>query len=146
MDRKAWHAAVHGVAKTWIALSNWTELILRKCRNSETKEMCVKQNPSTSSKDIDNNLMHIRILVPFQRIYINNLMHIFVLFCRNQNSLPQTAQVEDDEYMPTTKKQTSGWFEPEGWWLESPNFTVLSHHQLIRRKSASCNPHLKCCL
>ena len=27
MDRKAWHAAVHGVTKSWIQLSNWTELI-----------------------------------------------------------------------------------------------------------------------
>ena len=26
MDREAWHAAVHGVAKSWIQLSNWTEL------------------------------------------------------------------------------------------------------------------------
>ena len=26
MDREAWHAAVHGVAKSWIWLSNWTEL------------------------------------------------------------------------------------------------------------------------
>ena len=25
MDREAWHAAVHGVAKSWIGLSNWTE-------------------------------------------------------------------------------------------------------------------------
>ena len=29
MDSKAWHAAVHGVAKSWTRLSNWTE------RNSE---------------------------------------------------------------------------------------------------------------
>ena len=27
MDREAWHAAVHGVAKSWTRLSNWTELI-----------------------------------------------------------------------------------------------------------------------
>ena len=27
MDREAWHAAVHGVAKSWIPLSNWTELV-----------------------------------------------------------------------------------------------------------------------
>ena len=27
MDREAWHAAVHGVTKSWIWLSNWTELI-----------------------------------------------------------------------------------------------------------------------
>ena len=24
--REAWHAAVHGVAKSWTRLSNWTEL------------------------------------------------------------------------------------------------------------------------
>ena len=27
MDREAWYAAVHGVAKRWTQLSNWTELI-----------------------------------------------------------------------------------------------------------------------
>ena len=27
MDREAWHAAVHGVAKSWTRLSNWTERI-----------------------------------------------------------------------------------------------------------------------
>ena len=26
MDREAWHAAVHGVTKSWTRLSNWTEL------------------------------------------------------------------------------------------------------------------------
>ena len=26
MDRKAWRAAVHGVAKSWIQLNDWTEL------------------------------------------------------------------------------------------------------------------------
>ena len=26
MDRKAWHAAVHGVAKSQIQLRDWTEL------------------------------------------------------------------------------------------------------------------------
>ena len=32
MDREAWHAAAHGVAKSQTRLSNWTELNL-KCRN-----------------------------------------------------------------------------------------------------------------
>ena len=27
MDRDAWHAAVHGVTKSWTRLSNWTELL-----------------------------------------------------------------------------------------------------------------------
>ena len=26
MDREAWHAAVHGIAKSWMRLSDWTEL------------------------------------------------------------------------------------------------------------------------
>ena len=26
MDREAWHASVHGVAKSWTRLSDWTEL------------------------------------------------------------------------------------------------------------------------
>ena len=26
MDREAWHAAIHGVAKSWIPLSDGTEL------------------------------------------------------------------------------------------------------------------------
>ena len=28
MDRGAWHAAIHGVAKIWTQLSDWTELNL----------------------------------------------------------------------------------------------------------------------
>ena len=26
MDKEAWHAAIHGVAKSWTQLSDWTEL------------------------------------------------------------------------------------------------------------------------
>ena len=29
MDREAWHAAVHGLAKSWTRMSNWTELSLQ---------------------------------------------------------------------------------------------------------------------
>ena len=31
MDREAWHAATHGVAKSQTWLSDWTELILSPC-------------------------------------------------------------------------------------------------------------------
>ena len=31
MDREAWRAAVHGVAKTWTQLSDWTELKTSFC-------------------------------------------------------------------------------------------------------------------
>ena len=30
MDREGWHAAVHGVTKSWIRWSDWTELITYK--------------------------------------------------------------------------------------------------------------------
>ena len=30
MDRVVWRAAIHGVAKSWTGLSDWTELILMK--------------------------------------------------------------------------------------------------------------------
>ena len=35
MDREAWHAAVHGVAKSWTQLSNWTELTFSSLWSSE---------------------------------------------------------------------------------------------------------------
>ena len=30
MDSEAWRAAIHGVAKSWTRLSDWTELIYRE--------------------------------------------------------------------------------------------------------------------
>ena len=33
MDREAWRAAIHGVAKSWTQLSNWTEMNIRKLIN-----------------------------------------------------------------------------------------------------------------
>ena len=37
MDREAWHAAVHGVAKSWTWLSDWTELKEAKALFEEIK-------------------------------------------------------------------------------------------------------------
>ena len=36
MDREAWHAVIHGVAKSWTWLSNWTELNYFLLLNSST--------------------------------------------------------------------------------------------------------------
>ena len=33
MDREAWHAAIHGVAKSWTRLSDWTELNWKRHNN-----------------------------------------------------------------------------------------------------------------
>ena len=45
MDREARRAAVHGVAKSWIQLSNWTEL-----NDRPSKQM--KQNLTELKRDI----------------------------------------------------------------------------------------------
>ena len=38
MDRKAWRSAIHGIAKSWTWLSNWTELNWRKWCLFEIRE------------------------------------------------------------------------------------------------------------
>ena len=37
MDREAWHAALHGVAKSWTQLTDWTEL---KCSSAGKESGC----------------------------------------------------------------------------------------------------------
>ena len=44
MDREAWHAAIHGVAKSQTWLSDWPELKSIKCKY-------VKQNPRITEKN-----------------------------------------------------------------------------------------------
>ena len=39
MDREAWHAAIHGVAKSWTGLSNWTELTIISSIFSDHSDM-----------------------------------------------------------------------------------------------------------
>ena len=54
MDREAWRAAVHGVAKSWTQLSNWTELNLKKkkkkefCFQTAALKFCPRFQPSNS--------------------------------------------------------------------------------------------------
>ena len=40
MDREAWHAAIHGVTKSWTWLSDWTELNLSAKTTLPRKEQC----------------------------------------------------------------------------------------------------------
>ena len=48
MDREAWHAAVHGVAKSWIWQSDWTEL---KIHTTEIHNMQLVE-----SEDVDQQI------------------------------------------------------------------------------------------
>ena len=40
MDREAWHAAIHGVTKSWTRLSNWTELNWWSSQGNNAKAVC----------------------------------------------------------------------------------------------------------
>ena len=43
MDREAWRAVVHGVAKSWTWLSDWTELNKTKDLYSKKYKMLMKE-------------------------------------------------------------------------------------------------------
>ena len=45
MDREAWGAAIHGVAKSWTRLSNWTEL-----KRDEEQQLELDMEQQTGSK------------------------------------------------------------------------------------------------
>ena len=50
MDREAWHAAVHGVAKSQTRLSDWTELNFKLC-SIFAPDIFVKEQPSSYNTD-----------------------------------------------------------------------------------------------
>ena len=65
MDREAWRAVIHGVAKSWTLLSNWTELKWRygsKCM----KQVCqCHEHPVKSKKN--NNFQALSSSPPFPK-------------------------------------------------------------------------------
>ena len=44
MDREAWHATVHGVAKSWTWLSDWTEIIKKIKKKKKTENNNVSKD------------------------------------------------------------------------------------------------------
>ena len=50
MDSEAWHAAVHGAAKSWTRLSNWTELNWTMRYNSLYKHILLKMQCEPQKK------------------------------------------------------------------------------------------------
>ena len=61
MDREAWHAAIHGVTKSWTQLSDWTELNLHQ----EGKDTIKSSNLEESALEIKNQLLKSKMAEQF---------------------------------------------------------------------------------
>ena len=61
MDREAWHAAVHGVAKSWTQLSDWTDL-------NWTGE--AKQNDFPKTGSTSEGIIHRQTVITFPSFYL----------------------------------------------------------------------------
>ena len=59
MDREAWHAAVHGVAKSWTWLSDWTELNLEAVECLRAQWMIITECSSSPENIILNEFLEI---------------------------------------------------------------------------------------
>ena len=66
MDREAWRAAVHGVAKSWTQQSDWTELnwTLKEKRNRKNRGYITKlgfdQHPDSNSTRKSHDTAHLK--------------------------------------------------------------------------------------
>ena len=72
MDREAWHAAIHGVAKSHTWLSDWTQLNWKKERNtSMLLKKTIKQQPEVNCRCKEMDVCH-------------TLWHFFTFFALSQ--------------------------------------------------------------
>ena len=73
MDRKAWHAVVHGVSKSWTRLSNWTEL------NLMHQKLYQRNYPHNFScfKEIET-IQQLRILNIIKNKQMNTIKALFI--------------------------------------------------------------------
>ena len=87
MDREVWCAAVHGIAKSWTQLSDWTEL--SSIRNSAfpyslvdalgIRRFCVSRKFSISSR-FSNLLAYNLIVFSYDFLYLSDIGYFFFLF------------------------------------------------------------------
>ena len=76
IDREAWCAAVHGVAKSWTQLSNWTDWVYRKCLTFSFQDVFTVK---CEMCNFISQLLHFRKYGENGRIWGNNgKMFIFV--------------------------------------------------------------------
>ena len=87
MDREAWHAAIHGVAKSWTWLSDWTELKWRQWNFKLSNGTCKEFDlwiPSYSESTVWWGFTLSGSFVLFRTsLFISSLRHAPVLSFRN---------------------------------------------------------------
>ena len=76
MDKEAWHAVVHGVAKSWTQLSDWTELNYRvEDTSGEGHGRSEKKNAGAMS--LSNNKHILSIMFPVNGRYMEEFPAIY---------------------------------------------------------------------
>ena len=88
MDRKAWHAAIHGVAKSRTRLSDWTELMV-----------IIRQVSMTGL--VNSFQHHWQCLWPFKPVTLHDLLNpISVSFWTIFGPVLSVAFIEKNNYIP----------------------------------------------
>ena len=67
MDREAWRAVIHGVAKSWTRLSNWTELT----EHVEEIFLLKESNNQVSTSTSKHVYTQYPIFIPLRELYIS---------------------------------------------------------------------------
>ena len=142
MDREAWHAAVHGVTKSWTLLSDWAELNGTRLDSHGTRQFWVRKEPSHGGQmahfmgktlwDGHCDLSEVTYLVIGNTEIISQLSWSLVVFL---NRIPTSPIIS--------------WVRPT-WCCSERAATVflplsLHSHCLLHRRSsaASAGPKLK---
>ena len=125
MDREAWHAEVHGVAKSPTGLSNWTELILSSIKRNTFVSVIVRE-PRASDREK-------QIWYQF-----NSVTQSCLTLCDPMNHSTPGVPVHQ---LPGSTQTHVHWFsdaiQPSHPLLSpSPLAFNLSHHQGLSNESA----------
>ena len=89
MDREAWRAAIHGVAKSRTRLSDWTELKDKEHFSSSNKVLNTKRaaNQNIPTRKQEQTSVSKRIQARFHQVFIENKLDDFmrILMYNNHN-------------------------------------------------------------